>query len=80
MKLIDVLKHAYFVGDGVEYLLRRAIDHVYTETGFHDGRPHHTPTFEAARHFIFKQRLQGRMALWKASTLRVLESVAFGTA
>lgn len=26
MKLVDVIKHAYFVGEGVEYLLREAID------------------------------------------------------
>ncbi len=33
MKLVDVLKHAYFVGEGVEYLLREGIDWVYDKCG-----------------------------------------------
>jgi hypothetical protein len=37
MKLVDVLKHAYFVGEGVEYLLRDAIDRVYEECGLYGG-------------------------------------------
>ena len=76
MKLVDVLKHAYFVGEGVEYILRRAIDYVYTDTGFHDDRAGH-PTFLAVREVVFKQRFQGRMSLWKASALRVIESLCF---
>src|SRR3972149_1231006 len=45
MKLVDVLKHAYFVGEGVEYLLREAIDWVYEKTGFIDGSRVEIPTF-----------------------------------
>ena len=77
MKLVDVIKHAYFVGDGVEYVLRRAIDVVYETCKFHDGQPVETPTFQAVRNFVLQQRLQGRMALWRASALRVLESLCF---
>lgn len=77
MKLVDVIKHAYFVGDGVEYALRRAIDLVYETCKFHDGQPVETPTFQAVRNFVLQQRLQGRMALWRASALRVLESLCF---
>ena len=33
MLLVDVIKHAYFVGEGVEYLLRSAIDAVYEQCG-----------------------------------------------
>ena len=36
MKLVDVLKHAYFVGEGVEYLLREAIDQGYEQCGVYD--------------------------------------------
>ncbi len=77
MKLIDVLKHAYFVGEGVEYLLRVAIDEVYTECGLHDGSVKGTPLFYRVQEFIHQQRLQGRMSLWKASVLRVLGSLCF---
>jgi hypothetical protein len=77
MKLVDVLKHAYFVGEGVEYLLREAIDWVYEKSGFYDGSMTETPTFFKVRDYVFKKRLQGRMSLWKASALRVLESLCF---
>jgi len=77
MKLVDVLKHAYFVGDGVEYLLRRGLDIAYEQSGWHDGRRTRTPTFDEVRAFVLAQRLQGRMSLWKASAMRVLESLCF---
>ena len=76
MKLVDVLKHAYFVGEGVEYLLREAIDYVYERCGFYDLRKD-TPTFFQVRDYVFKKRLQGRMSLWKASAMRVLEALCF---
>jgi hypothetical protein len=37
MRLVDVIKHAYFVGEGVEYLLRDAIDKVYEDCGLFGG-------------------------------------------
>lgn len=77
MKLVDVLKHAYFVGDGVEYLLREAIDHVYQACGLLDGHMKEAPTFFQVREYVKRKQVQGRMMLWKASALRVLESVCF---
>lgn len=77
MKLVDVIKHAYFVGEGVEYLLREAIDWVYEKCGFLDGRHSEVPTFVRVRDYVYKKHLQGRMSLWKASALRVLESLCF---
>ena len=77
MKLVDVIKHAYFVGEGVEYLLRDAIDKTYegcelTQVGYRDA-----PTFFQVRDFVSNRHLQGRMSLWKASAMRVLESLCF---
>ena len=77
MKLVDVMKHAYFVGEGVEYLLREGIDRVYESCGVFSGEVRAVPTFEAVRIYIARKPLQGRMQLWKASTLRVLESLCF---
>jgi len=77
VKLIDVLKHAYFVGEGVEFVLRRAIDYAYETSGFHKGAASEVPTFAMVRAFVQAQRLEGRMSLWKASALRVLESLCF---
>lgn len=77
MKLVDVIKHAYFVGDGVEFLLRQAIDWVYDKSGYFDNSQKETPTFYQVRDYISKLHLQGRMSLWKASCMRVLESLCF---
>ncbi len=77
MKLVDVIKHAYFVGEGVEYLLREAIDWEYDRTGMFDEKPNQTPQFYQIKEYVGRQRLQGRMSLWKASALRVLESLCF---
>lgn len=77
MKIVDVLKHAYFVGEGVEYLLRQSIDWVYEKCGFLDGTRRQIPTFAQVLDYIAKKPLQGRMGLWKASTLRVLTSLCF---
>jgi len=77
MKLVDVLKHAYFVGEGVEYVLREAIDRVYEHCGFYDITKTETPTFYMVRDYVHKKKMQGRMSLWKTSAMRVLESLCF---
>ncbi len=77
MKLVDVIKHAYFVGEGVEYLLREAIDVVYDVTDFFKNPGKETPQLYQVKEYVAKQRLQGRMSLWKASAMRVLESLCF---
>ena len=77
MKLVDVLKHAYFVGEGVEYLLREAIDDVYEKCGFFGDSPSGIPLFLQVKEYIARKRLHGRMSLWKASALRVLEALCF---
>ncbi len=77
MRLVDVVKHAYFVGEGVEYLLREAIDRVYQECGLFEETPRQSPNFFQVRAYVTAKRLQGRMSLWKASAVRVLESLCF---
>ena len=77
MKLVDVIKHAYFVGDGVEYLLRDAIDRTYAICGLFSDDEASAPLFSQVRDVVSRKRLQGRMSLWKASAMRVLESLCF---
>ena len=67
MKLVDVLKHAYFVGEGVEFLLRQAIDWVYEKCGYHDGTRREVPQCSQVRDVVAKKHLTGSMSLWKAS-------------
>lgn len=76
-KLVDVIKHAYFVGEGVEYLLRTAIDAEYRDAGLFDAELRRAPALVNVRSQIVRMRLSGRMQLWKASALRVLESLCF---
>ena len=59
MKLVDVLKHAYFVGEGVEYLLREGIDWVYEHCGMFDVQSQ-VPTFFMVQGYVSKQRAQDR--------------------
>lgn len=77
MKLVDVIKHAYFVGEGVEYLLRDAIDRTYAICGLYGGEDKKVPQFTQVKEIVSKKPLQGRMSLWKASAMRVLESLCF---
>lgn len=77
MKLVDVIKHAYFVGEGVEYLLREAIDAVYDQSGIFKGSVRQAPNFFQVRAQLRSKPVHGRMQLWKASATRVLESLCF---
>ena len=76
VRLVDIIKHAYFLGEGVEHLLREGIDYIYTEYGIYDGAIQN-PTFSDVKRYIYKLPLQGRMSLWKASTIRALASLTF---
>ena len=76
MQLVDVIRHAYFVGEGVEYLLREAIHHYYSEFDVYNGEKKY-PTFFLIQDYISKKKLKGRMALWLASAFRVLASLTF---
>lgn len=76
VRLIDITKHAYFLGEGVEYLLRQAIDFLYEKYGIYDGSSKF-PILSEVYEFIDKKSLKGRMMLWQASTLRTLASLTF---
>lgn len=75
-RLVDIIKHAYFLGEGVEYLLRLAIEKVYEKHGIFDGTRSY-PTFTEIKRFVSSMPLKGRMSLWKASTMRALESMTY---
>lgn len=76
VRLVDILKHAYFLGDGVEYLLREAMDHVYEKCGMYDLCLRY-PIFSEIKVYVEAMSLRGRMSLWKASALRALASLTF---
>jgi hypothetical protein len=76
-KMIEVMCHAYFLGEGVAYLLQKAIDKVYTDFGVYSGANEY-PTFRDVLAIIEKTEVKGRKALWMDSTLRTLGVLCFG--
>ncbi|GAB6909672.1 hypothetical protein JCM12296A_55200 [Desulfosarcina cetonica] len=75
-RLADTICHAYFGGEGVNYLLRHAMETVYERRGVFDGSGSY-PTFAEIKTYVSSMQLAGRMSLWKASTMRALESMTY---
>jgi len=74
--LIDVIKHAFFVGHGVEYFLRKAIDQLYEQYGVYRGSKTY-PTFVELEKVIVKEYVKGREMLWMSSAKRAVASLTF---
>jgi hypothetical protein len=77
-KLIDVLGHAYMLGDGVAFLMQEAIDGVYEKTGVYSGKVEKWPTFQDVLTALKQRENSGREAGWMSSALRALASLCFG--
>jgi len=76
-KLIEVMCHAYFLGEGVAFLLQKAIDKAYSDVGVYEGADEF-PTFLDVLSILEKMEVKGRKALWMDSTLRTLGVLCFG--
>jgi DNA-binding MarR family transcriptional regulator len=77
-KLIEVMCHAYFLGEGVAYLLQKAIDTAYSDFGIYSDAPGEYPTLRDVLMILEKTEVKGRKALWMDSTLRTLGVLCFG--
>jgi len=77
-KLIEVIAHAYLLGNGVMYLLQQAVDSVYEEAGVYSGNVEKCPTFRDVLEKARNRDARGREAGWFSSTLRALASLCFG--
>ena len=77
-KLIEVIAHAYLLGNGVMYLLQQAVDAVYEEAGVYSGKVEKWPTFREVLEKARNRDARGREAGWLSSTLRALASLCFG--
>lgn len=77
-KLIEVIAHAYLLGNGVMYLLQCALDSVYEEAGVYSGKMEKWPTFRDVLEKARSHDARGREAGWLSSTLRALASLCFG--
>jgi hypothetical protein len=77
-KLIEVLLHSYFLGEGVAFLLQNAIDKAYSDFGVYSDSLGEYPTFKDVLAILEKMEVKGRKALWMDSTLRTLGVLCFG--
>jgi predicted transcriptional regulator len=77
-KLIEVIAHAYLLGNGVMYLLQEAVDSVYEEAGVYSDTVESWPTFRDVLEKAKNRDARGREAGWLSSTLRALASLCFG--
>ncbi|NQV14346.1 ATP-binding protein [bacterium] len=74
--LIDVIKHAFFVGHGVEYFFRRGIDELYSRNGVYEDNDYY-PTFKDLENLLKKEHTKGREILWMSAAKRVLSILTF---
>jgi len=77
-KLIEVMCHAYFLGEGVAFLLQKAMDKAYADSGVYYEAVAEYPTFHEVLAILEKMEVKGRKALWMDSTLRTLGVLCFG--
>ena len=81
-KIIQVIAHAYMLGNGTLYMLQQTLDAVYEEYGVYDHDPAQGPiqypTFRDLLNKLKRHQASGREAGWLSSTLRALASLCFG--
>jgi len=77
LKLIEIMCHAYFLGEGVVYVLSRAIDNVYRDFGVYEGTGC-WPTFRNVLYYLENHECKGRETQWLASALRAVATLCFG--
>lgn len=77
-KLIEIMCHVYWLGEGVAYLLQEAIDSVYEQFGVYDGQPDSYPTLADVKEWLSKAKVKGREAQWMDSTKRAIGTLCYG--
>ncbi len=77
-KLIEIIAGAYYLGEGVMFLLQEALNAVYEEFGVYEGIPQKYPTFIDVLKWLEDNPVKGRKALWMDSTMRGIKSICFG--
>jgi len=77
-KLIEIIAKAYYLGEGVMYLLQEAIHAVYKKYGVYKGTNRQFPTFIDVLQWLEKRPAKGRQGLWMDSAMRGIRSICFG--
>jgi DNA-binding MarR family transcriptional regulator len=77
-KLIEIVCHAFFLGEGVSFLFQQAIDSVYREYGVYSGNNRSWPTFHDVKEWMQRSKVKGREAQWMDSAMRAVGVLCFG--
>jgi hypothetical protein len=77
-KLIEIMCHSYFLGEGVAYLLQNAFDTVYREFGVYEGRNKLWPNLMDVKEYLENYKAIGREAAWMDSAMRAVGVLCFG--
>ncbi len=77
-KIIEVIAHAYMLGNGVLFLLQESVNAVYERFGVYAGQCTRYPTIRDVMDEARSRDSRGREAGWLASTMRALSSMCFG--
>jgi len=76
-KLIEIMCHAYYLGEGVAYLLQKAIDSVFQDRKIYEGSAEY-PTLLDVKKWLESYKARGREAQWMDSTIRVIGTLCYG--
>ena len=76
-KIIEIMCHSYFLGEGVAYLLQKAIDSLYREYGVYEGSETY-PNLSDVRDWLYSYKAKGREASWMDSAVRAVGVLCFG--
>jgi len=76
-KIIEIISHAYFLGEGVIYILTKALDAIYRQFGVYDGS-NNWPTFRHVYDYLQSYKSSGRETQWLASANRAVVALCFG--
>lgn len=76
-KLIEIMCHVYWLGEGVAYLLQKAIDSVYHEFGIYKGS-NTFPTLANVKEWLENYKTRRREAQWMDSTIRAIATLCYG--
>jgi hypothetical protein len=57
-KIIEIMAHAYFLGEGVMYLMQEAIDRCYEKAGVYEGSDRY-PTFHDVHDYLKHRKVSG---------------------
>lgn len=71
------MQHAYFLGEGVAFVLQEAMDGLYQDFGVYPGAER-WPTFRDLQSRMERREAKGREAGWRESAMRAVGVLNFG--